>query len=180
MYFHSSGFRFQKISENGWRGKNYSCYGLAPYFAGPRALEKLPDLSYLYTMKSWGRFALLFFAYSIALLHTAVPHHHTQARTGEFVISHSACVFSEAGGGFLQKVLSTDLGIGHLENFKKGGETDLNLSAAVSWVIATAVLYVALHNPANAASEFSKGHIEKLKRKLLLFSVSHFRAPPVS
>lgn len=130
-------------------------------------------------MKSWGRFVLIFFAYSIALLHTVVPHHHAQARVGESVISHAACIFSESSSGLLQKVLSTDLGIGHLETFKKGGETDVNFSTAAAWVLATAVVCVALLSPPRTASEFSHGYIENLKRKLLLFSVSHFRAPPV-
>lgn len=130
-------------------------------------------------MKSWGRFVLIFFAYSIALLHTAVPHNHGQSRVGEYVISQAGCIFAESGSGLLQRVLSTDLGIGHLEIFKKGSEADINLIATVVMVIATIVLTVALRSPVKTASELFQGYIEKLKRKLLLFCVSLLRAPPV-
>lgn len=130
-------------------------------------------------MKSLGRFALIFVAYSIALLHTAVPHSHASVRTGEFIISQTGCILTESGTGFLQKVLSTDLGIGHLETFQKGSKADIESSAIFTWVIATAASYVALISPEKVHLEFSQGYIEKLKRKLLLFSVSHFRAPPV-
>ena len=130
-------------------------------------------------MKSWGRFVTIFFAYGIALLHTVVPHHHAQTRVDESVISHYGCIFSESSSGLLQKVLSTDLGVGHLETFKKGGDADIKFSATVVALVATAASDVAFLGPAKTAAEFSRGYIEKLKRKLFLFSVSHFRAPPV-
>ena len=128
-------------------------------------------------MKRWGRFVLIFFAYGIALLHTAVPHHHAQVRTGESVIAHTGCIFSETGGGLLQRVLSTDLGAGHLEIFKKGGDTDLSFAAACVFLIIAAASVV-LHQHSANGSPYPK-YVEKLKRRLLLSSVSQLRAPPV-
>lgn len=120
---------------------------------------------------------MIFFAYSIALLHTAVPHTHGQARADEYAISRTGCI-TESSSGFLQKVLSTDLGIGHLETFQKGSEADIESFTTFTWMIAPATSCVAFFTPVKINSELSQGYIEKLKRKRLLFSVSHFRAPP--
>ena len=82
-------------------------------------------------MKPWGRFIFVFIAYSIALLHTAVPHHHGVAGAGQFVFAHAGCSFTHSAGGLLQKALSTDLGVGHLETFKKNADTPMDFSASV-------------------------------------------------
>lgn len=129
-------------------------------------------------MKSWSRSALIFFAYSIALLHTAVPHHHAETRAGQAVVSHNRCIFSQSSDGLLQKVLATDLGVGHLEIFKKGGDANIEFSKTVAF-IATSILPASFRDWPNTFAGFSGNAIEKLKRKLLLSSVSHLRAPPV-
>lgn len=129
-------------------------------------------------MKPWGRFVLIFLAYCITLLHTIVPHHHAPLPIGESVISHAGCVFSDSTNDLLQKVFSTDLGVGHLETFQKGGDADIEFLATA--VVETMnALSAALVITGNTTFVYSKGYIEKLKRRLLLFSVSHFRAPPL-
>lgn len=130
-------------------------------------------------MKTWGRFLLLFFAYGIAILHTAVPHQHTQDADNIAVISHAGCLVTQSGDGWLQKVLSTDLGTGHLETFKKGSNAEIEFSPGVVLLIATRANFIdTMSATMKVLSELSKPYIENLKRRLFLSSVSHFRAPP--
>jgi hypothetical protein len=128
-------------------------------------------------MKSWARLLIIFLAYGIALLHTAVPHHHSVAGNSNSTSFHSGCV-GHASGGLLQRVLSTDLGYGHLETFKKNTGTDIRFSSRT--VLASIVVPRVVTQPTilNTSPEFSSGYIEKLKKRLLFFSVTHLRAPP--
>ena len=129
-------------------------------------------------MKPWVRFVFIFIAYGIALLHTAVPHHHGAARKGDVMFMHAGCHYSHSGGGLLQKVLSTDLGYGHLENFKKGGDTEISFSSGFVAIIAPVVPTTGLSAGFRSVPESLDGYIEKLKKRLLLFSVTQLRAPP--
>jgi hypothetical protein len=130
-------------------------------------------------MKSWARLVLLFFAYGLALLHTAIPHHHTESTRGEIVFSHAGCSYAHSSGGLLQRALATDLGLGHLEIFKKSADTRIELSSR--GIVVVAFLPVVCADLAlQAAGEFQNGFIQKLKIQLLLFSVTHFRAPPAT
>ena len=129
-------------------------------------------------MKPWGRFIFILFAYGLALLHTAVPHHHPDTLgKGETVLTHAGCIFSQTSGGLLQRALSTDLGIGHLETFKKGADTEIECAD-------TAVSLFALFPQDPVAPDkvlsgaFGYSLAEKFHKRLLLFSVGHFRAPP--
>ena len=81
-------------------------------------------------MRPWRRFIFIFFAYGIAILHTAVPHQHDEATGNRVVITHAGCLFTHSMDGFLQMLFSTDLGAGHLEIFKKSGDTELTFSPA--------------------------------------------------
>ena len=130
-------------------------------------------------MKTWARFLLIFFAYGIALLHTAVPHQHVKDGDSNRASLHAGCLFTQQGGGLLQKVLSTDLGFGHLETFKKGSDAEIEFRAAIVSIPIPAIFTKAAA-PFTALSESSLRYIENLKRQLLLFSVSHFRAPPIA
>ncbi len=145
-----------------------------------RLLKNESDIRYICAMKTWGRFLLIFFAYGIALLHTAVPHHHSQGATHDAVISHAGCLFTQSGGGLLQKVFSTDLGFGHLETFKKGNSAEIESAPGAVLLITTPAIFAdALSTSLTPLSKPSLRYIENLKKRLLLFSVSHLRAPPV-
>ena len=134
--------------------------------------------SYIRVMKPWGRFIFIFFAYGLTLLHTAVPHHHSDTTgKGETLLTHAGCIFEQTSGGLLQRALSTDLGLGHLETFKKGTDTEIECT------------HSALSLPAIIAQDpaipekilfrvFGHGSIEKFRKRLLLFSTAHLRAPP--
>lgn len=129
-------------------------------------------------MKSWGRLLLIFIAYGIALLHTAVPHHHATAGNGEPVFLHAGCGQPHSTSGFLQRVLSTDLGAGHLETFKKGGDFEMVFASphvAITGVL-TNILELIFSDQAHG--EYWGAFLQNLKRQLCLFSVSHLRAPP--
>lgn len=129
-------------------------------------------------MKPWGRFTFIFIAYGLALLHTAVPHHHPDSTgTGETVLTHAGCIFTQASGGLLQRVLSTDLGLGHLETFKKGSDTVIESTATA--VSLSAIIAPAQANPVKISLPPSRyGSIEKFHIRLLLSSTAHLRAPP--
>ena len=130
-------------------------------------------------MKRWGRVIFIFVAYGLALLHTAVPHHHAASRTGETVLTHAGCLFDKSSGSLLQRVLSTDLGLGHLETFKKGGAgAELDITAPFTAI--PAVIVPAWTFPGKIVSfpGSLSGYIEKFHKRLLLFSTAHFRAPP--
>ena len=130
-------------------------------------------------MKPWGRFVFVFIAYGLALLHTAVPHQHPETIEGKTTISQSGCVPSESMGGLLQLVFSTDLGYGHLETFQKGADTDIDFSFTGVAIIALLVPLLVLPAVVTVYRELLGGYIEKIHKRLLLFSTSHFRAPPV-
>lgn len=140
-------------------------------------IENIAQTLYIRVMKSWPRLIIIFLAYGIALLHMAVPHHHASVGNNNAMFVHAACV-SHTSGGLLQRVLSTDLGYGHLENFKKSADTDVKFLSreVLAYILLPALLSVP--TSPRLFSEFSDGYIEKLKKRLLLFSVSHFRAPP--
>lgn len=130
-------------------------------------------------MKNWSRFLLLFVAYGIALLHTAVPHQHTKNGNGVATISHAGCLLTSSSDGLLQKILSTDLGVGHLETFKKASNAEIEFTPDIVPLIAIRTALVDMLSPSvSVLSKLSRPYIESLKRRLLLFSVSHFRAPP--
>lgn len=140
-------------------------------------IENVAQTLYIRAMKSWPRLIIVFLAYGIALLHTAVPHHHASAGNSNAIFLHASCL-SHTSGGLLQRVLSTDLGYGHLENFKKSTDTDIRFSSRS--ILCYTVLPSLISEPIGpgAFSEFSGGYIGKLKKRLLLFSVNHLRAPP--
>jgi hypothetical protein len=129
-------------------------------------------------MRPWRRFIFIFFAYGIAILHTAVPHQHDEATDNRVVITHAGCLFTHSMDGFLQMLFSTDLGDGHLETFKKGGDTELTFSPVSMSVIA---LFWSAPRPAiiRIAPKFVSVFVDQLKKRLLLFSARHFRAPPL-
>ena len=131
-------------------------------------------------MKRWGRLIFIFIAYGLALLHTAVPHHHLSASiAGETVLTHAGCFVDKSSGGLLQRVLSTDLGVGHLETFKKGG-AGAELDFAVPFAAVLAVIVPALIYSGKIVSSpgILTRYIEKFHKRLLLFSSAQFRAPP--
>jgi hypothetical protein len=140
--------------------------------------ENLSNTIYIRTMRRWLRFFVIFFAYGIALLHTAVPHHHEETADQGVSISRAACHFAHAGGGLLQLVFSTDLGYGHLELFKKGPETKIEFWTAPTSALAVFSESVFLRTTVRDCPSFSDGFIEKLRKRLLLFSTTQFRAPP--
>ena len=131
-------------------------------------------------MRSWGRFILVLLAYGIALLHTAVPHHHQKSGGGVPMISHSGCVLTDFGSGLLERALSTDLGFGHLETFQKGADAEVQSSAADVPLLLIFSNLPQILSPKKILTVFSAEYIEKLSKKLLLLSVSHFRAPPAN
>jgi hypothetical protein len=140
-------------------------------------IENSAQTIYIRAMKSWPRLTIVFLAYGIALLHMAVPHHHASAGNSNAIFFHASCL-SHTSAGLLQRVLSTDLGYGHLENFKKSTDTDIRFSSRtiLGYILLPALISEPVHP--GIFSEFSSGFIEKLKKRLLLFSVSHRRAPP--
>lgn len=130
-------------------------------------------------MNRWSRLIIIFVAYGLALLHTAVPHQHGQGSQGQPVISHGGCVLHGSIGGLLQMVLSTDLGVGHLETFKKGGDADINFSSVgVSFIFILTSLVFFPRLPDRYCERLGT-YIEKLHKRLILFSSRHLRAPPV-
>lgn len=129
-------------------------------------------------MKRWARFIFIFFAYSIALLHTAVPHHHFSTR-GETILAHNGCVFSDEPGGLLQRVFSTDLGLGHLETFKKNSDAQIEFSSRFIGITVFIPVATVVVSNVFAFPELLAGYVEKFRRQLLLFSITSFRAPPV-
>ncbi|MDQ2658533.1 MAG: hypothetical protein M3Y60_14005 [Bacteroidota bacterium] len=130
-------------------------------------------------MKTWSRYVLMFLAYGFALLHTAIPHHHVESGRGEVMFSHANCSYAHSSGGVLQRAITTDLGLGHLETFKKSADTRIVLSSRGVETIALPPAYCT-EVASEIIREFRYGLIGKLKLQLLLFSVTHFRAPPVS
>lgn len=134
---------------------------------------------YIRGMYRWSRLIIVFIAYGLALIHTAVPHQHAQRSQNQPVISHGGCIFHGSMGGLLQMVLSTDLGVGHLETFKKsvGIDTDFSQLAVSLLMILTPFFFLPVLLNLSAASCIR--YIEKLKRRLLLLSSCHLRAPPV-
>ena len=141
--------------------------------------ENLYNSFYIRDMRPWLRFIMIFFAYGMALLHTAVPHHHEGSIDGRATISSGGCHLTHATGGILQKVFSTDLGYGHLEVFKKSSDTNIQFSG-ISLALAAIILPV-VTAPARTrlSSWLLNGFINKFHQRLLLFSETQFRAPPV-
>ena len=93
-------------------------------------IEKYPACVYIRGMKPWGRFVFIFIAYGIALLHTAVPHQHSQGIEGRTTLFQAGCIANESTSDFLKLILSTDLGYGHLETFNKSSDTSVHVSFA--------------------------------------------------
>jgi len=136
--------------------------------------EKSSYNLYIRVMKPWGRLIFVFIAYGLALLHTAVPHHHAGTGNGQVVFSHAACSFAHSPGGLLQRALSTDLGVGHLETFKKNADTQLEFASGEVELAADL-----LAASTEVASQFERSFIPKFRIKHLLFSATPLRAPPV-
>ena len=95
------------------------------------------------------------------------------------MLTHTGCLFDGNTGSLLQRALSTDLGVGHLETFKKGGGGS-ELDITVPFTAALAVLVPALISSAKLVSfrGSQSGYVEQFHKRLLLFSTAHFRAPP--
>lgn len=147
----------------------------------PTKLAFVPDVCYLCGMKPWCRFALVLFAYGMALLHTAVPHHHLQVSgAGPSVAMRHGCNQSHVEGGLLQRALSTDLGIGHLETFNKNSDTPLTFGTAVFLFafVNTCVAADSGHELTSAGA--GDAHIDAITRWQRLFSAASFRGPPVA
>lgn len=130
-------------------------------------------------MRPWGRFLFILAAYSIALLHTAVPHHHLQASSGEVILAHRGCVLPHGQGGLLQRVFSTDLGVGHLETFKKNADTPIDFSTRFVTIVPVIPVITLVVLQSGIGPEFFASGIEQLKRQRLLLSIISFRGPPV-
>ncbi len=122
---------------------------------------------------------LVFLAYGLALLHTAFPHHHVGLGRGEIIFSHGGCSQAHSTDGVLQRALATDLGLGHLETFKKGSDTRIELSSRGIAIVAILPI-VSTDTAVRTLHEFQNGFIRKFRTQLLLFSVNHFRAPPIT
>ncbi len=129
-------------------------------------------------MKPWARFVFVLIAYGIALLHTAVPHHHFQPTAGDPVIRHKGCVPLEDQAGLLFRVLATDLGVGHLETFKQNADTELDFTGRCIAVVPLLPSPAALLSASTGFSAFLSRDIEKIGRQRLLLSVTSFRGPP--
>ena len=149
------------------------------YDASILIFEKLHASAYIWGMKTWSRLVLLFLAYGLALLHTAIPHHHVESGRGEVMFSHMDCSYAHSSGGVLQRAMKTDLGLGHLETFKKSADTRIELSSRGVEII-TLLAAFCTGITSEIVREFRYGFIGKLRLQLLLSSVTHFRAPPVS
>lgn len=141
--------------------------------------ENIANSLYIRSMRRWVQFVIIFFAYGIALLHTAVPHHHEDASNRRVTITHAGCVFAHSNAGFLQMVFSTDLGYGHLEIFKKSAETQIEFSGVSASFEAVFSPPCSLAAAICECPRYLNGFIEKLHQRLILFSASPFRAPPV-
>lgn len=129
---------------------------------------------YICVMKSWGRFFVIFIAYALALLHTAIPHHHQTVHEG-LAISATACC-PPVSDGLLGRALSTDLGVGHLETFKAESQLELAQASETSTAVYArerVILPVITSQPA-----CQNGDITSLKQRRLLFSATSFRGPP--
>ena len=142
--------------------------------------ESSSNCLYIRSMKPWGRFIFVFIAYSMILLHTAVPHQHAGSADGKTTISAPGCVYANSMRGFLQMVFSTDLGYGHLETFQKSTDTDIDFSGAILPFIAVFIPLILMKGILHEKRAFSEIHIEKLCKRLLLFSSTQFRAPPIA
>lgn len=130
-------------------------------------------------MKPWGRFVFIFIAYGIALLHTAVPHQHPQGIEGQTTLFQAGCIANESTSGFLKMILSTDLGYGHLETFNKSADISLDLSFAGLAIITVLIPFSIYSGIGVVCREYLDAYIDKIYKNLLLFSTSHFRAPPM-
>lgn len=140
--------------------------------------ESSQDSIYIRAMRVWARFSIIVIAYGIALLHTAVPHHHAKAdrRT---TITYAGCLFNHSGGGLLQMIFSTDLGYGHLEVFNQSPETKIEFSSTTAPVAEVFVEALpSIPAPIMDDPEFLSGFIDKMQNRRLLFSATLFRAPP--
>lgn len=129
-------------------------------------------------MKSWGRSALIFVAYSLALLHTAIPHHHSATPAGRMSVAPIHSV-APSVSSLLALVFSTDLGKGHLETFQKSNHAQNVHQFAVA-LLMLGFLF-ALQNAAGTRASARKtvSHFaEKFYRQRILFSAAGFRAPP--
>lgn len=129
-------------------------------------------------MKPWRRFALIFLAYGITLLHTAIPHHHHSARPdGKQAISSNHCT-PVSSQGLLALVFSTDLGAGHLENFQKNDHAEQVLDFAAALYVA-GVLFTH-HSLADIVSVQNEiwPFSDNLSTQRLRYSAAGFRAPP--
>ncbi len=131
-------------------------------------------------MKPWCRFALVLFAYGMALLHTAIPHHHLQTGgDASTVLVRQSCSLPHSEGGILQRALSTDLGIGHLETFNKESDTPLLLSSGPVSIF-TSISFI----PDSGCELLSPGspgeYIDVITRWQRLFSAVSFRGPPLA
>lgn len=140
--------------------------------------ENLCNSFYIRDMRPWLRFVMIFFAYGMALLHTAVPHHHEGPTDGRVTITSAGCHLTHATGGILQRVFSTDLGYGHLEVFKKTSDADIQVPGISSALTAIIIPVVTVPACIRLSSSFLDGFINKFHQRLLLFSDTQFRAPP--
>jgi len=129
-------------------------------------------------MKRWGRLILVFIAYSFAMLHTVVPHHHAARSAGETTISHASCASGTESGGLLQRAFSTDLGYGHLENFKKSSNPEVDFSTVALAVVGLLPITL-LSTPRVVTSSRVDGYLAKLRCRLLLRTSIPLRAPPL-
>lgn len=129
-------------------------------------------------MKAWKKYIFLFFAYSITLLHTLIPHQHQQ----EVVTEAAVVVQFQAPActslvSFFQFLFAADLGSNHLEKFKKGTVAPLDLTFASILLCSalTALLFILLLliQPNRPGT-----YTEKLRLRLLPDSCRSLRAPP--
>ncbi len=130
-------------------------------------------------MKSWGRFILILLAYGIAMLHTVVPHHHAQVSHEQAVLVHNNCVFSLEDSNLLLRVLSTDLGTGHLEIFKRNADTEIEFSSRFIAHLPPLTFTITAASATGVHAEFIDGGIAGLTRHQALSSTTSFRGPPV-
>ncbi len=130
-------------------------------------------------MKMWVRFTFICLAYSLALLHTAVPHHHGRIKNSRLIITAPGCQAADSTGGFLQTVFATDLGYGHLETFNKSSDPKTNICSPAVHLPVVFAPVTCLHLSVCEFQDLWAGHIEKLHKQLLLFSSFPLRAPPV-
>lgn len=120
----------------------------------------------------------LFFAYSITLMHTLVPHQHEQ----EMVKATTAVVQLKSPGctslvSFFQFLFAADLGSNHLEKFKKGAPEPLDLSFA-PFLLYSAITALLLSPFLTTSPKPLSNYTEKLRQQLLLAGCKPLRAPP--